>query len=617
MRDFLSVIALSGAIFLFWMPASAQSPQGRDLESVIEQMAEEGVSEEAIEDYLQQLLPEEGRINLNTASRESLERCGLFTRFQIASLLEYRADYGALLSVQELAMVDGFGAETVARLAPFISLKGDDADAGVRLQARSRYRYKSTVAGLHQYNRVLFEKGGLKAGVLAESDAGEIALVDYIGAYVGYQKGRWNILAGDYSACLGQGLAVWNAFCFTGATAPASVMRRPRGIEPYKSAEESMALRGVALEYRLQGGFQAAVFVSAAGVDARVEEEGYKSLPATGYHRTIAEKAAKNAMREYLAGGHITRRGEWFEAGITAVAYSFSEHNARQRQPYNQFQMYDGWMGNLSADAVVGIGHWRLFAEVAADAKCHLAAVAGAVLSASYNFEASASVRYYDKAYIAPHAGAYSTISSVSNQAGAVFSLLWRPLRGMTVTSFSEAVYYPWQRYRIPEPSWAVYEKARAEYSAGGWTLSLQDNYVWQSHIRRHKHSIKGVSKWEGGRWKASVRAGAVVFRGPLAGVSASGSSGVATSVSVAREFGRRRHSVTASVSFYDAADYDSRVYLYESDLPGSFSAQYYFGKGIAARCLVKIKPCPKVVLSCVAVVSAAPEVRLQADYNF
>ncbi|MBO4417049.1 MAG: hypothetical protein J5801_02880 [Bacteroidales bacterium] len=608
MKAYLTEIALFGAIFFFCHTVVAQ-----DIEGEIEQMAEAGVPEEAVEEYLQQR-SERHRLNLNSASREALERSGLFTPFQIASLLEYRRDYGAILTLQELSTVDGFGGGFAARIEPFVALYGGDNTGAAKalLQVRSRYRYKSGVEGIHQYNRILFEWSGLRAGVLLESDPGERLLTDYIGAYAGYSRGRWNVLLGDFSACFGQGLALWNAFRFTSATQPASLMRRPRGIVPYKSANECSALHGVAVECGISRSLRLTIFASVAGVDAKVGEGGYTSLQVTGYHRTIAEKAARNAMREYLFGGNLSWRGEWFSAGVTALAYTYSKHNARKVTYYNQFQMYDGWMGNLAADAVVSKGHWRLFAEAALSANLKPAAIAGAVLSPSYNFEASASVRYYDKGYIAPHAGAYSTISSVSNQCGAVVSLMIRPLKGLLVTSFSEAVYYPSPRYRVEIPSGAVYERLRAEYASGRWSVSAQDNYVWQSSDSSHKHSLKLALKGEWGRWKGSVRSGAVLLSRD--GVA---SGGMALSASVSREFGRMRHSAAASLSFFSTAGYDTRVYLYEKDLPGSFSSQYYYGKGIVARCIVKIKPCPKLALSCVTVVSAVPECRFQADYNF
>lgn len=600
-------IALLGAIFFF-----SGALQAQDIESVIEQMAEDGASEADVEDYLQQVARDGRRLSLNSASREQLEASGLFTPFQIASLLEYREEYGELLSMLELPMIDGFTKEFAARIASYVTLEKTPVSGPLHVEVRSRYKYKKGVKGVHQYNRLVIEKGSLKGGLLAESDAGEIPLVDYVGGYLSFCKGRWEILAGDYNARFGQGLTLWNAFNFTGASAPASVMRRPKGITPYKSADESRALRGMAVAWSPDSRWKVSAFASAKGVDANVTAAGYTSLPATGYHRTIYEKRCKNAMREYLLGADITLTAGLLQTSVTAAAYTYSAHNARKEMPYNQFQLYDGWWGNMSAAVCASRGHWRFFAEAAVDAGSHVAAVAGAHVASSYSFEASVMLRYYDKAYIAPHAGAYSTITSVSNQQGAVLSLLWRPARGLLVTSFSEAVYYPGQRYRIPEPSAAMYERLGVEYTAGQVVLSLKDNYVWQSADASHKHSLRASAKGEWGRWKGALRSGAVRF-------SAGGERiwGLAASLSAACDIARGKWNLSASASVYKATDYDARVYLYESDLPGGFSANYCYGKGIAARCMVRYKPARKLTLTGIVVLSGTPECRLQADYSF
>ena len=603
MKVLFRKIALLGAIFFFSWPVC-----GQIAESAVEQMAEEGASADDIEEYLQQLLP----LNLNEAGEDILRQSGLFSPFQIASLLDYRKAYGALLSMQELQAVDGFSKEFVAAIEPYVILKQEDAAVRTKAEIRSRYKYKSGTEGVHQYNRFILETGRVRAGLLAESDAGEMPLVDHVGGYLEYRKGRWKALLGDYSACFGQGLAIWNAFSFTGASSPASVLKRPRGILPYKSADENKALRGLALGCEIGGGWSATAFASVAGVDARVEEGGYTSLPVTGYHRTIYERKCKNAMREYAGGVNISFVRDWFHAGVTAVAYSYSEHNRRKVMPYNQYQLYDGLHGNLSADLLFSAGHWRFFAEGAVDSGLKPAALAGAVFTPSYSFEGSCLVRYYDKGYIAPHAGAYSSISSVSNQAGAVLSLLWRPLRGVMLTSFTEAVHYPYLRYRVDAPSAAFYEKVKAEYSISFWTISLQDNYVWQSADGSRKHSLKGGVKFEKEPWKATLRSGVVIFT-----ADGTTESGAAISASASRSFFRGRLSVTAGAAYFSASSYDARVYIFESDLPGNFSLQYYYGKGIAARTLVKVKSGRRLTLSVMGVLSATVECRLQADYKF
>ena len=83
-------------------------------------------------------------INLNTSSRRQLMSSGLFTPFQTASLLEYRAHAGDILSLAELAAVDGFGQSFVRAVTPYISLRtrapaGESSTGGgIRAEASAR-----------------------------------------------------------------------------------------------------------------------------------------------------------------------------------------------------------------------------------------------------------------------------------------------------------------------------------------------------------------------------------------------------------------------------------------------------------------------------------------------
>ena len=194
----------------------------------------------------------------------------------------------------------------------------------------------------------------------------------------------------------------------------------------------------------------------------------------------------------------------------------------------------------------------------------------------------------------------------------ALLSLLLRPVRGLSVTSFTEAVHYPWLRYRVNGPSSAVYEKLQAEYTAGSWSISLQDYFVFQSSDLSRKHSLKAVGKLEKGRWNASLRLGGVAL------ASGGGLSfGKAASLECSGSFSRGRLLPTAGLSFYDTDGYATRIYLYASDLPYTMNFLYYYGKGIAARGLVKFKIGKKCVLSALAAFSAGFECRLQTDFNF
>ena len=615
-------IALAAAV-LFCYEAAAQN----NLEQVVQQMAEDGASEGQIEDWLQQMaggaFPAGGvfsadkglqaGLDINSATAAQLEGCGLFTPFQTASLLEYRSEYGAILSAAELALVDGFSAEKVASLLPFIVI-GSEAVQTRKLQHefRSRYKYKSDTEGFAQYNRLIVQDASKELCLLAESDAGERLFIDHLSASLKVEKGRWQALAGDYLAGFGQGLAVWKGFSFTGLGAPSSLMRRSKGISCNHSADENDFFRGAACSFRGSSS-TLTLFASANGVDANVGEKGYTSIVTTGYHRTETEKAKKDAMREYVAGADFVHTGENFLWGATAVAYSYDKPNARKVQDYNQYQLYDGWHANLALNGMLSLGHLRLFSELAADSGFAPAALAGAVFSPSYGFEAALQFRYYDKKYIATHAGSYSTTSSVVNQQGAVLSLLWRPGKILQASSLTSFVRYPWERYRVSGPSADFKQKTRAEWKWESVSASVQHNFNFSTADHLHKHDLKISGKWQTRQFALALRSDAVVLARP----GAEREKGFAAAADASYKGSRKRFSISAGATLYNAQSYASRAYVYENDLPGSFSSHYFYGKGAAYRLMVQCKPLSWISISSKVSKAEEWEARLQADLLF
>ena len=67
-------------------------------------------------------------LRLNYASRSALIASGLFTAYQVESLLDYRRRNGAVLSLAELGVVDGFNASTVKHYALFLDFGADASD---------------------------------------------------------------------------------------------------------------------------------------------------------------------------------------------------------------------------------------------------------------------------------------------------------------------------------------------------------------------------------------------------------------------------------------------------------------------------------------------------------
>lgn len=82
----------------------------------------EGIDYAAVYDALTQLYA--NPIDLNMATRDELEATYLLSERQLSNLAAYRAEFGDLLSINELQAVPDFDLPTIRKLRPFVTVAG-------------------------------------------------------------------------------------------------------------------------------------------------------------------------------------------------------------------------------------------------------------------------------------------------------------------------------------------------------------------------------------------------------------------------------------------------------------------------------------------------------------
>ena len=201
-------------------------------------------------------------LNINFASRSQLLSCGLFTRFQAVSLLEYRSKWGDILSPAELAAVDGFGEDFLKAVAPYISFRSrapaGQSSAGGEPQGSASTRVWAKrddgAAELSYAGKVKLELGSrLSAAAAFKRSYGPGLSAPDVFNWSAAVYGRripGALVIGDFNARFGQGLLSWSGFSLSSLGSISAFYKRPSGLSPSFSYTPT-GLRGVAGELEL------------------------------------------------------------------------------------------------------------------------------------------------------------------------------------------------------------------------------------------------------------------------------------------------------------------------------------------------------------------------------
>lgn len=490
------------------------------------------------------------QININTATRGQLDSLGLLTPFKIESILDYRERYGDILSATELSLVDGFTEEDIEAMETHVSFDpAPPENGGMSHTITTRVKKKYNEGGIGITGKYDLAGKRLTAAFTIDNDPGE-RFPDFISGFI---SGRF-LTVGDYSARFGQGLVMWNGMAFNSLGEPSAQKKTQSGIKGYRGSDESDFQRGLALRLKMRRS-ELSVFASFNGKDARLVDTGYTSISTTGLHVSETERMRKSSMHEYLAGANFTRTFGTWQVGITGIGYFYDKPNASRVTETNRIQRYDGLWGNVGINFFGSAGNFRFYGEAASDAHLAPAAVAGVLWRPGYALEMGLQSNYYSPAYIATHSSGTTHDSfGIQYSARVVLegwqfngNIAWnlRPFRQESALKYRIAARYTFDNgidilYQLRNGS----HRLNLIVPAGGFTGTL-----------RAEGKLSGYAFYLEAGWKA------------------------------------RKWEVSARATYYNTKDWDSRVYLYEKDVPQSFSTHAYYGKGWGAYLYARCSP--------------------------
>ena len=488
-------------------------------------------------------------VDVNRASETRLAATRLFSPFQIASLMDYRERSGDILSLTELAQLDGFNPGRAEALRPFLRFDGGRIraeDRSVHGEWISQGTGSASVADSPDGTK--WDSDGLRGKTKARIRIGERFGAAYSPGGTWYLslsgvRRPWRLVVGDFRVRTGQGLLLWKGFSISGLTAMGAFAKSAAGLTPTASWTAGTAFRGAAGEYRF-GRWKALVFV-AGGRDTSPLVTGGNLL-------------------------HLFRSGQ---LGLTA-------YRQEKTPPKGRNPAKDGEI-KVSVDGSWNIRGIDLFGEAAWDPlHKQAAAIGGMKVPLGEKMRLAAAFRYYPEGYQASHAGALRSGTKTGDERGA--SLGWeygseKRVRLRGVEGFGNSVpktrlLFTLDGYTPPS------SRSKAQLKAFG-QYDRQLNDTWSVQVRLTHRS----------RWQEGVYAPRSEVRADLA-----------------RDNGKLRHTLRADLLkgeglaglVYDEWDYrgtlrlcmrgtlfavdrwNDRIYAYEKDAPGGFSVPAFYGRG-------------------------------------
>lgn len=592
---------------------------------------EENISVEQLENMYDELTELEANpLNLNSVTREQLERIPLLSHEEAAGLHGFLTANRPVYTIYELRNVPQLDYDKVLLIMPFfyvgeseqdkLSLKdalkygrselqvrldktlnqragyGDFSDSILDRYPNRKYRgedfYHSLRYSFNYRNRIQW-------GITAEKDAGEPFMkkgyqrgYDHYGVHLVVRDvGNLKSLAvGDYRLSWGQGLVLNNNFATIKAWAADNIIKYTEEPKRHFSTAEYGFFRGAAATYQL-GKMDVTAIYSNKRLDANLNNMGeITSFKVDGYHRTPLEIEKKNNTREQVMGTNVNYRNGYLQIGGSLLYHRYNRWLYPTVRDYNLFYLRDNNNLNVSVDYSYRFRHLRFAGETAADKGGAVATTNMIQYKPNYLFSLSALYRYLPASYNALHAQTFMENSRVQNEQGLFIGTTFKPISKITATAFVDLFKFPWLKSQVNRPS-----KGMEVYSVVNYALKPWNNVELRYRYKRRElntkypdedsrtvlphHTHKMRARWSFNtrrNWQWRTTADAALYQPKHLEQEV----GWMISQNVGYR-GRGRVHGDLFVGYFSADSHAARLYSYERNLLSTFYVPSFYGEGV------------------------------------
>lgn len=524
-------------------------------------------------------------LDLNRCGRSRLLACGLFTPFQVASILEHRRQGGEILSLTELMLIEGFTSRKVDALRHFIVIRAEDGPIGAKKlrpeldlelrgavsvpvpDSRSKDRGEQRTGYGSKLHLSLGQRAELSIVGRKSYDSGRFGPVSASAVYYG-RRYLGKVVLGAFNARFGEGLTQWSGFSLSSLSSVASFRKSGSGLSP--SASFSPGMTGMAADFNLRrftlstaigcapealaklGLFTKASGSTAPGIEALADLSLFTKASGSTNPGSTAPGIAALA--------DLSWTGRLIHAGVTATCEAAGVH-------------FLGSLPNLS-----------LFGETSLTYKGAFSAIAGTVWTPEYARKFALQLRWFDPSIKGKNSGAAFgfELPDWCFTLDARYRADTRKQKYRGFLRYSKEIILP-ARPRapssVPLPEVNLPE-ASASVPARSLTVSarLAANYApGEAHPTRVE--LRSELAFTSGAWKFSTR---------LDGIYC---ASFAFHAFLEAGYLTQKLSSYLRLGGFLIDNWDDRIWVYERDAPGSFTVPAYYGRGVHCSLYCAWKP--------------------------
>jgi hypothetical protein len=557
------------------------------------------------------------RTEINSASLADLMRIP-FLSYNAARLIsDYRKSYGVIFSLRELYSIDNIDTTSLKLASPFFLINGKcfscpDTSGLSKFNFLMRNSLSFDLQNRKGFIENKFEGDKIKSyqkisaqfrdkysfTLVAAKDPGEKSYSDFSSfSFFMKNSGIINeLVLGDYLLEFGQGLALWNCYGFyRSIDAAADTKRTEREIAPYSGANENQFFRGSAIQLKYKK-FSVDLFYSYNKFDAGIDTASglIVTRPVSGLHRTVTELLYKKNAYDKINGINLGFANEALNVGLLFYNSSLSAKlapNSRNIPEKKNFN-YTSFYYNFYSDII------DLFGETAYDG-FSFAGINSLNFTANKNVSFLVSVRNYSGSYFNIHCSGFGKNStSAQNETGVYWGAKINTEAGIFNINFD--------MYKFPQPIYnSVFPSSGSDFVFNFFSRKIFSVVVSARYILENSETSSADSQQKITKQNFKFQCSDITF-GNTTLKEVFSYTDYKVKPNILREKGyafiqdvtyRLNSLLSASARFalFSTDSYNTAIYEYEKEVPGTTSNPALYLKGERFFILLSYTPIPRL----------------------